>query len=337
MNQHFDPASANRTPEWRPAQIVARRDLTPTIRELSIRLEMPTACPVGSHLKIAVPTGVSDDFRSYSIVQVAGDVIRIAVKRLADSRGGSAFMWTLDIGDAVQVTPPQCDFPLNEQAPHFLLLAGGVGVTPMIAMAERLAHRGAAVKMLYAARDASEFAYQAELAALLGERLCLHDASAGQIIDLRGEIDALPADAELYMCGPLGMMDAVKAIWAEQGRPRSALRYETFGSSGKFAVAPFVVNVPRLGIRVEVPENRTMLDALEEAGVAVLSECRRGECGLCAVEIVDLEGDIDHRDVFFSAQQHAESQRMCACVSRVAGGQVTINPAFRGDDAFVFP
>jgi len=336
MSLHFDPASANRTHDWRPAQIVAQRDLTPTIRELSIRLDKAAGCPVGSHLNIAVQTGVIDDFRSYSIVGHVGDTVRIAVKKLDDSRGGSAFMWTLQPGDAVKVTAPECDFPLNEQASHYLLLAGGVGVTPMVAMAERLARRGASVKMLYAAREASEFAYQAELSALLGDRLRLHDASAGQVIDLKAEIAALPADAELYMCGPLGLMDAVKAHWAEQGRPASNLRYETFGSSGKFSVAPFVVHVPRMGISVEVPENRTMLDALEEAGVAVLSECRRGECGLCAVEIIDLNGDIDHRDVFFSTHQHGENKRMCACVSRLAGGQVSIDPAFRGDDAFVF-
>ena len=336
MSLHFDPASANRTHDWRPARIVAQRDLTPTIREFSIQLEAPSACPVGSHLKIAVQTGVPEDFRSYSIVGATGDVVRIAVKKLDDSRGGSAFMWTLKTGERVQVSAPQCDFPLNEQASHYLLLAGGVGVTPLVAMAERLASRGASVKMLYAARDACEFAYGAELAGLLGKRLGLHDASAGQTIDLSKEIAALPADGELYMCGPLGLMEAVKTIWAEQKRPASNLRYETFGSSGRFAVAPFVVHVPRLGISVRVPENRTMLDALEEAGVAVLSECRRGECGLCAVQIANVQGDIDHRDVFFSQDQHAESRHMCACVSRLAGGEVTIEPAFRGDGAFVF-
>lgn len=336
MSLHLDPASANRTNNWRSAQVVALRDLTPTIREFSIRLDAPVACPAGSHVNVAVQTGVDGDFRSYSIVGSASDTVRIAVKKLDDSRGGSAFMWTLQAGDAVQVTTPQCDFPLNEQAPHYLLLAGGVGVTPMVAMAERLALRGASVKMLYAARDASEFAYRTELTALLGDRLSLYDASVGQIVDLNGEIAALPVDAELYMCGPLGLMEAVKTLWGEQGRPASALRYETFGSSGKFAVASFVVNVPRLGVSIEVPENRTMLDALEEAGVAVLSQCRRGECGLCAVEIVELKGNIDHRDVFFSAHQHGENKRMCACVSRLAGGQVTIDPAFRGDDAFVF-
>lgn len=93
--------------------------------------------------------------------------------------------------------------------------------------------------------------------------------------------------------------------------------------------------MPRLAAEVRVRENESMLDALENAGVGVVFECRRGECGLCAVDIVATDGEIDHRDVFFSARQHAENRRMCACVSRIANGSVTIDPAWRGDDAFV--
>lgn len=330
----IDPATANRTQVWRPALLVAVRDLTPTIREFSIRLESPAACPAGSHLNIAVDTGVEGDFRSYSIVSSSGDLVRIAVKRLEDSRGGSAFMWTLKAGDPLRTTAPRCHFDLNEHAPRYLLIAGGVGVTPMVAMAERLARRGADLVMHYGARDAAEFAYGQELSALLGDRLRLYDGSKGEVLDIASAIAELPEHGELYMCGPLGLMEAVKKTWADQGRPASTLRYETFGSSGRFAVAPFTVHVPRLGLKVEVAENRTMLDALEEAGVAVLSECRRGECGLCAVDIVSCDGDVDHRDVFFSGHQQAENRRMCACVSRVAGGQITIDPAFRGDQAF---
>lgn len=330
----IDPAIANRTHVWRNAVLVATRDLTPTIREFSIRLEKTAACPAGSHINIAVETGVEGDFRSYSIVSSSGDLVRIAVKRLDDSRGGSAFMWTLNAGDAVRVTAPRCHFDLNEHAPRYLLIAGGVGVTPMVAMAERLAHRGAEVVMHYGARDASEFAYGQELSELLGDRLRLYDGSSGQTMDVHAEIAALPEHGELYMCGPLGLMEAVKTAWAGQGRSASTLRYETFGSSGRFNVAAFTVNVPRLGLKVQVAENRTMLDALEEAGVAVLSECRRGECGLCAVDIVACDSEVDHRDVFFSGHQQAENRRMCACVSRIAGGEVTIDPAFRGDQAF---
>ena len=131
------------------------------------------------------------------------------------------------------------------------------------------------------------------------------------------------------MCGPIGLLEAAQAAWRAGGRPPGRLRYETFGSSGRCPAEDFTVHVPRLGKQVLVPRGATMLDALEAAGVGVLWDCRRGECGLCAVEVLAVEGAIDHRDVFLSARQRGEGRKMCACVSRVAGGSVTIDPAYR--------
>lgn len=320
---------------WLPAELVATRDLTPTIREFTISTSRALACPPGSHLKVRIDTAGRDDFRSYSVVDYAAGIVRIAVKRQPESRGGSAHMWSLHPGAQLDIAPPRCDFPLTAGAAHYLLVAGGVGVTPMVAMAEQLAKRGNSLRMVYAARSADEFAYRDELQALLGERLELFAADTGEMLDIAAEIDALPADAELYMCGPFGLMEAVRHAWDAAGRPRAGLRYETFGSSGNYAAQAFTVKVPRLGVQVLVRENESMLDALENAGVGVVFECRRGECGLCSVDIVATDGDVDHRDVFFSARQHAENRRMCVCVSRIANGSVTIDPAWRGDDAFV--
>lgn len=243
-------------------------------------------------------------------------------------------MWSLEPGSALDIAPPRCDFPLTLGAPQYLLLAGGVGITPLMTMAESLARAGTSVRMVYAARTAAEFAFRDELEALLGDRLTLFAADSGEDLDIAAEIDCLPPGGELYMCGPLGLMDSVRCAWADAGRPEARLRFETFGSSGRFAAQAFIVKVPRLGTEVLVRQNESMLDALESAGVEVIFECRRGECGLCAIEILGADGDIDHRDVFFSARQHAENRRMCACVSRVVNGSVTINPAWRGDGAF---
>lgn len=321
---------------WNHGRIDAIRDVTPTIREFTISLDRVPTCAPGSHLKVQVAAEGRSDHRSYSVVGATGTTVRIAVKRQPDSRGGSAYMWTLSIGDAIAVAAPRCDFPLTHGAPHYLLLAGGVGITPMVAMAEQLAKRGASLRMVYAARSAEEFAYRLELSELLGDRLALFAADEGQSVNIATEIDRLPADGELYMCGPLGLMEAVRHAWEAAGRPRGKLRYETFGSSGSHPVQSFTVKVPRLNAEILVRENESMLDALEAAGVEVVFECRRGECGLCAIQIVELEGAVDHRDVFFSARQHRENTQLCACVSRIAGGSVTIDPAWRGDDAFAF-
>ena len=109
------------------------------------------------------------------------------------------------------------------------------------------------------------------------------------------------------------------------------LRFETFGNSGRREAEPFWVELPRHGLRFEVPAERSLLDVLEEHGVQALSDCRRGECGLCAMDIVSVQGTVDHRDVFFSAHQKQANQRLCACVSRINGGGVVLDSAYRPD------
>jgi 2Fe-2S iron-sulfur cluster binding domain len=97
-----------------------------------------------------------------------------------------------------------------------------------------------------------------------------------------------------------GMLEASKRHWRQSGRPIDQLRFKTFGSSGRFASQPFKLKIPRLGLEIDVPANQTMLEALEAAGVEMIFDCRRGECGLCALPILAVDGIVDHRDVFFS-------------------------------------
>jgi vanillate O-demethylase ferredoxin subunit len=199
-------------------------------------------------------------------------------------------------------------------------------------MAQQLARKGARVRMCYAARNAGELVYAETLRETLGDRLRTFCSDAGERLDLDAEIAALPPRAQLALCGPLAMMDAAREAWSRAGRPPADLRFETFGNSGTRAAEAFWVELPRHGLRFEVPAERGLLDVLEENGVATLSDCRRGECGLCALDIVALHGEVDHRDVFFSAQQKRDNQRLCACVSRISGGGVVLDSAFRPDD-----
>ena len=109
------------------------------------------------------------------------------------------------------------------------------------------------------------------------------------------------------------------------------MRFETFGNSGHHAAEPFWVEIPRHQLRIEVPAERCLLDVLNDAGIDTLSDCGRGECGLCAMDVISVQGRIDHRDVFFSPHEHAGNRRLCACVSRVSGGGVVLDTAFRPD------
>jgi vanillate O-demethylase ferredoxin subunit len=126
------------------------------------------------------------------------------------------------------------------------------------------------------------------------------------------------------------MLEAVKRAWQNAARPAPDLRYETFGNSGRFATQAFQVKVPRHGLEITVDAGRSLLEALESAGVACLSDCRRGECGLCVTSVLGVDGELDHRDVFLSEHEKQSNTQMCICVSR-AVGRVTLDSAFRPD------
>ena len=161
-------------------------------------------------------------------------------------------------------------------------------------------------------------AYLEELGEEHGELLRVHTDDEHGLLDVAELVGRCDAATVLYMCGPKAMMDAISASWSTAGLPAVNLRFETFANSGRYASEVFVVRVPRLGIETKVPLDSTMLDALEAAGAEVMYDCRRGECGLCEVKILNVEGVVDHRDVFLSERQRRLGKTLCACVSRVA-------------------
>jgi vanillate O-demethylase ferredoxin subunit len=318
---------------WIKAVIQATRDLTPGIREFTLAPEGgATPYPTGSHLSVRVLIYGRPDLRHYSLIgEPREGCWRIAVKREDPGRGGSRYMWSLPLGARLDVAPPDSHFELSRDAPEYLLVAGGIGVTPLCGMAAALARRKAAFRMLYAGRSRSQMAYVDELAAELGSRLEIVADDEQRTIDFAAEFDRLHPEAETYVCGPIGLLEAARQAWMQTGRRPELMIFETFGSSGRYAAEPFLVRVPRMGLEVEVAQNTTMLDALEAAGIGVLADCRRGECGLCMLDVVAVEGKIDHRDVFLSPRQHAENRKICSCVSRAVGGAITIDPPWRGD------
>jgi len=322
---------------WIEAVVDGIEDLSPTVRSLQLRPAGGVQpWTVGSHLRVQVALGERSDMRHYSLVGLPqhsrdSGCYRIAVKRAEPGRGGSRFMWGLSVGDRIAIAGPDNHFELPVSAPHTLLVAGGIGITPILGMALTLATRGASLRMCYAARDAAELVFADTLRSALGERLqCFSDAQ-GERLNLDAEIAALPARAQLLICGPVPLLQATQDAWARAGRAPSNLRFETFGSSGSRPAEPFWVSLPRHDLRFEVPADRSLLEMLAENGVQALSDCQRGECGLCAMDIVELQGEIDHRDVFFSAAEKRENQRLCACVSRVCGGGIVLDSAWRPD------
>ena len=324
--------------QWAEARVEATRELSATVREFTLRPAAGVApWSVGSHLRVRLSADGQDLLRSYSLVglpqeSVRDGVYRIAVKRVDPSRGGSRCMWRLSAGAVLRIAGPDNHFELPLAAPATLLVAGGIGITPILGMALTLARRPGALRMLYAARSPEELVYADRLREALGERLATFTDAEGTRIDLDAEIAALPPGAQMLVCGPAPLLQAAQSAWQRAGRPTAALRFETFGSGGLKGAEAFWVQVggPQAE-RIEVPADRSLLQVLAEHGIDTMSDCERGECGLCVVDVLALEGEIDHRDVFFSAEEKCANRRLCACVSRVRGGGVVVDTGYRPD------
>ncbi|MFN3535888.1 MAG: PDR/VanB family oxidoreductase [Brevundimonas sp.] len=315
---------------WIPAVLRRTEDVAEDIRLFEIEPEGgATPYPGGSHLEIELLVDDRPVTRSYSLVGATpmNGAWRIAVKRVAHSRGGSRRMWSLQPGARIRVTQPSSHFDLKQGAPAYLLLAGGIGITPLVGMMQTLKTSGAQARLLYAVRSREQAAFL-EWLPTAEEGLDLRIDDEGGRIDLPSEISALHPEAEMYVCGPVGLMEAVRRAWREAGRPAERLRMETFGTSGRHPATDFVVRVVDRGLDVPVPAHRSLLEALSDAGVEVASDCRRGECGLCAVQVTSLDGEIDHRDLFLSDHQKSDNTQICACVSR-ALGSITIDTGHR--------
>ncbi|MDB5619228.1 PDR/VanB family oxidoreductase [Tardiphaga sp.] len=318
---------------WMGCTIASTRDVTPGIREITLTPDAPVApYPLGSHINVSLLIDGQPQTRSYSLVgERNSDQLRIAVRLAPDSRGGSRAMWNLNTGARLEISSPSSLYDIDWTRQTYCLIAGGIGITPITGIAHALNLRdGIEVQLHYAVKSRRDAAYLDELSEWLGDRLTVHAGNEGARLDLAATFASLPADAIAILCGPMRMLEAARRAWNDAGRKPSDLRYETFGSSGLLPTAEFRVRLKSSGAELVVPQNRSMLAALNDAGFEVMSDCERGECGVCAIDVVALDGEIDHRDVFFSDHQKQGNAKICPCVSRVLG-TVTVDTQYQPD------
>ncbi|WP_104087951.1 PDR/VanB family oxidoreductase [Cryobacterium sp. N19] len=323
---------------WQQATVVETVAVASNIQRIVLAPTSPKRAEPGSHLDLFVTIDGARHKRSYSVVDSTEDGSRVAISVLKApmSRGGSIFMHSLQPGGTLEITQPLQNFPLRVGAPSYVLLAGGIGVTAIVNMARVLKNLGANYTLIYAARSRERMAYLPELLALHGDRLRVHIDDEGTELSVAELVGSVDPQAELYMCGPIRLMDAVRRAWCERELNYPNLRFETFGNSGWYDPEEFIVRVPRLGVEARVPAGRSMLEALEDAGVEMMFDCRKGECGLCEVKVLALEGTIDHRDVFYSERQQHAAEKMCCCVSRAVTSPTGLQAdAARGAPAIV--
>jgi ferredoxin-NADP reductase len=281
------------------------------------------AVTAGAHVDVHLPNGIT---RSYSLLHAGESPERylIGVKHDPNSRGGSRYMHQqLRVGATLSLSPPRNHFPLAESAAHTVLVAGGIGITPILCMAERLQAIGASWEMWYACRSRADLAFLPELARF-GDRVQLHlDQEANTVLDMTGIVDAAPLGAHFYCCGPAPMLAAYEA--AAASRPPETVHLERFGASQPVATTGdgFVVQLARAGIELVVPTESTLLEVLTNNGILIDSSCQAGICGCC--EITVLDGEVDHRDEVLTQSQRASHKTMMACCSRAKSARLVLD------------
>lgn len=279
----------------------------------------------GAHIDLALGNGL---VRQYSLVNATGqasmDTYVVAVGWDANSRGGSVWIHEkLKVGQSLRVSAPRNLFEMAPEHRRVLLLAGGIGITPVYAMAQACAQQGLDFELWASARSAPRLAYLEELKALAGQRLHLHfDDEQGGPMDLAQRLQMQNWDA-VYACGPAPMLDALTtatAHWAP-----GSVRMERFKGAEAPASErqPFELTLQRTGLNTTVSAHESVLDAMERLGVDYPWSCREGICGTCEAPV--LEGDVQHLDYVLTPEERAEQRRMMVCVSRCGGGRLVLD------------
>jgi phthalate 4,5-dioxygenase reductase subunit len=304
--------------------VAEREDLTPNVVRLVLRDPAGAALPGyrgGAHVTVTTPAGPR---RSYSLVDAgsrAPQQYTICVRRDAAGRGGSVSLHDdVGAGDVLDVTRPANNFALK-RAKRYVFIAGGIGITPIRAMVGELRARGGAeIEVLYLSRTPEDTVFLDEFSA---DGTLLHHSSTHGRLDLWPYLAEPDEDTRVYCCGPTALIDEVLAL-TMHWRP-SRVHVEDFAGVDALGGrrAPFTAVWEPTGERVEVPADRSMLNALRERGIDVDSSCESGTCGTCRLRLV--AGEVDHRDLVLSEQER--TRFVMPCVSRARSEEITVTPA----------
>jgi len=289
----------------------------------------------GSHIDVEMP--VKDAHGHFTVRQysLSNDPFErhryvIGIGRDHNSRGGSAYLHDhAHIGDVLHISAPRNHFQLYEPADFSILVAGGIGITPLLAMAHRLSALGKPWRLYYCARNRQRAAFLDELQGLPGEVIQVFSGvPGGERIDLDAVVRHAPADAHLYCCGPSGLMEAFERAASQRPSPNVHVEWfkprpaETSQVVHEEA-SPFEVKLANSGVTLSVPADKSILDVLIDAGVAVQHSCCDGVCGTCETRV--LGGIPDHRDYVLLGEETKATDRIMVCVSRARSASLTLD------------
>lgn len=242
----------------------------------------------------------------------------ISVRRDDAGRGGSLFLHRrVRPGMEMTISHPVNLFPLDLRARKHLMVAGGIGITPFLAMIHQARRLGLHWELHYAARSRALGAYMAELSDRHGERVALYLDDEGGRLDLERLLAGQPLGTHLYVCGPKPMLRWVLGTAEAMGWPAGAVHHEEFLAPP--TGAPFEVELAASGLRLTVGPHQSLLEAIEAAGVDAPYLCRGGACGQCETRVLACDGTIRHNDHWLTEAQKAEGSRIMPCVSRLEG------------------
>ncbi|AET92429.1 vanB family oxidoreductase/oxygenase [Burkholderia sp. YI23] len=290
-----------------------------------------TGASPGAHIDVVIAPGI---VRQYSLWNGPEDdgVFRIAVKREAQSRGGSQRVHDeFAPGRVIEISAARNHFPLDFDAPHSVLVAGGIGITPILSMARHLLARGHSFELHYFTRSVGHTAFHERIrTGGLRNFTRFHHALEGAALHdrLDGMLRGRREGAHLYLCGPAPFMTLVRET-AQAAWPDDAVHFEYFGAAPQAssnlqdADAAFTVELARSGRTVSVQPGCSTLDALRAAGVEIESSCEQGVCGTCLVHVLD--GVPDHRDLYLTDEERVANQSMLPCVSRACSATITLD------------
>jgi ferredoxin-NADP reductase len=299
-------------------KVAAKQRVAPDIASFVLEAADGGVLPAfdaGAHIDVHVPGGL---VRQYSLYELPGDRRRyhIGVLRDAQSRGGSAALFdSVEEGDPLTISAPRNHFPVQDDARHAILFAGGIGITPIWCMAQELAAQGRSWKIHYACRSQADMAFLSELKKLDPKFAHLHfdDEASGKVMDLAAAVAEAPAKAHFYCCGPNPMLKAFEA--AAASRPKANVHVEYFTPKEDAAAADglggFWVELAKSGEEYFIPPGKKVLEVLFDAGVDVDYSCELGICGACETKVIS--GIPVHHDSVLSEEEQATNEKVMIC------------------------
>ena len=306
------------------------RQLAPKVRAFELRDIRGGALPkvkAGSHIQLPVKLANGETTkRHYSICSnpARRDIYEVAILREDEGSGGSvAIHESYQLGQIIFCSKPENHFQLDDSAAPKVLIAGGIGITPIKAMAQELKAKGHKFELHYAGKNIQAMPFRDRLAREFGESIHIYSSADNQRLDIASLLKTISKDAQIYLCGPNRLIEAVKKEAKAQNIDLNRIRFEAFSAVVDPQAKPVELILKRSEKTIQVKKDQSLLDAMLDQGVSIPFSCKTGVCRSCAVKVID--GSAQHKDSVLTKEEKDVDKMMCPCVSRATTDSLTLD------------